>query len=582
MSNASSHFDPLPLRTAVSEAVLTEAVYQVDIVHTSLAGMTAIVVMLLVAVALPIFGLAPVKHPIAFGVMTIAAFVGIGGLYFMNYRVHKHVTNQSRLTEVLVNSLGQGFLVFDRNGNCGNVYSQACLDLLETVPAGKNIVDVLLIPEDQKVDFKDWLDILFQPDHALGFDDVIKFLPQYFPHSQKRRINLVYRPIYTKEGPLISVVVIATDLTEEFAAREVAKHQQNFAEMICRIFKERNKFYATIAHVRAFLGSAAGPGLEQKDNAPLLRQLHTLKATVKQFNLLELAEVIHAVENDLRAPTILNEEMYFREVQIGRQKIAASLERVSDEIGAVIGKEYEWRGNIREIEETDLYKFAQEMQSTKADPALIRLYLRTIAAVPIRECFHSFERELQELASIMDKQIKPIYFDGSNPRVLTQPIQEFLFLLTHLCRNIMDHGIESPVTRMARGKDPAGLVTIWTDVILSADGSGEDLQIIISDDGNGVDPSRIRAKLATLDPDGAWRFEDDQAIIQRIFTWGFTTSDKLTTISGHGVGMEAIEREIRKLGGTIRVISELYKGTSFDIRLPYCLDIEQIGSPKRV
>ncbi len=99
-------YDPssseVPLQEHVaSEAVLTEAVRHVDIVHTSLAGMTAIVVMLLIAVALPVFDMAPVKHPIPFSVMILASFVGIGGLYFLNYRVHQHVTDQSRLTEVL-------------------------------------------------------------------------------------------------------------------------------------------------------------------------------------------------------------------------------------------------------------------------------------------------------------------------------------------------------------------------------------------------------------------------------------------------------------------------------------------------
>ncbi len=151
---------------------------------------------------------------------------------------------------------------------------------METVPAGKYIADVL-VPEDQRADFKDWFEILFQPDHALGFEDVIN-LPQYFAHSQKRRISLVYRPILRRDGSLMSVVVIATDQTEESAAREAqARHQQNYAEMICRIFKERNKFYATLAHLSGFLEATNSLSLTLNDSAPLLRQLHTLKASVK-------------------------------------------------------------------------------------------------------------------------------------------------------------------------------------------------------------------------------------------------------------------------------------------------------------
>jgi len=563
-------------RTAVSDAVLTEAVHHVDIVHTSLVGMTAIVLVLLAAVALPVFGLSPVTQPAAFAIMVAAAFVGIGGLYYLNYKVHQHVTNQARLTEVLVNSLGQGFLVFDRHGVCGSVYSQACLDLLETVPAGKPIADVLRVPQEQRADFQDWFDILFQPDHALGFDDVIKFLPSFFDHSQKRRVSLVYRPIYRRDGPLINVVVIATDQTEEYAAREAAKRQQAYADMICRIFRERNKFHKTIANLRAFLENTNSSKPTLREASVLLRQLHTLKATVKQFSLFDLAEVIHSVENDLRSPLVADDATFQTQLQAGRQRIAEVLLRVTDEVRGFIGSEHEWRGNVREIEEKDLYAFALEMRERHADPVLIQHYLSTIAAVPIRDCFHSFERELQELATMFDKQIKPVLFTGTNPRVLTQPMQDFLFSLTHISRNILDHGIEAPITRMARSKDPAGLVTIHAEVTCGDNGSGDWLHLVISDDGNGIDPSRIRAKLATFDPEGNWRFEDDRTVVQRIFSWGFSTRDDVTSISGRGVGLEAVHREVKLLGGSISVSSELYKGASFDIRLPYCLDIDQV------
>jgi two-component system chemotaxis sensor kinase CheA len=147
---------------------------------------------------------------------------------------------------------------------------------------------------------------------------------------------------------------------------------------------------------------------------------------------------------------------------------------------------------------------------------------------------------------MMDKQVKPIHFVGENPRVLAKTMQEFLFSLTHICRNIIDHGIETPVTRMARGKDPAGLVTISCHVLPEQD--GETLRLVISDDGNGIDPARIRSKLAAKDPDGSWRFEDDQTVIQRIFSWGFTTREAVTSLSGRGVGAEAVELESGNLG----------------------------------
>lgn len=565
-----------PVKIAANDAVLTDAVRHVDIIHTSLAGMTAIVIMLLAAVALPVLGHNPVTQPAAFGVMAVASFVGIAGLYVLNFRVHKHVTNQAQLTEVLVNSLGQGFIVFGRDGLCGGVYSQACLDLLETVPAGRDVAEVLRVPEAERSDFKDWLDILYKNDHALNFEDVIRFFPTHFPHSQGRRIILEYKPVLGQQDEIVRIVVIATDQTQEYAARQTAERQQNFAEMICRIFKDRNQFQTTLAHLREFLEDAGRPEVRLADSSLLLRRLHTLKAAVKQFSLVDLGNIIHEVESYLRAPEAMAEEdVFLSRLRASCAKLGDALARVREEVSSLIGTEYEWRGNVREIGEDDLYAFARDLQESGADPALVRKYLSSVVAVPIRDCFRSFERELRELAGALDKQMKPVRFAGGNPRVLAQPMQEFLFSLTHICRNIADHGIELPVTRMARGKDAAGQVTITCGVDPSEDGTGMTLRIQIADDGNGIDPSRVRAKLAAVDPDGAWRFEDDQKVIQRIFGFGFTTREDVTTLSGRGVGTEAVEMEVKKLGGSIRVVSELYRGATFDIRLPYNLDLPE-------
>ncbi len=573
---SSSSGEYLPPSSAAGQAVLTEAVRHVDIVHTSLAGMTAIVATLLVAVALPVFGLEPVTYPAALVIMTLTSFVGIGGMYYINYRVHRHVSDQARLTEVLVNSLGQGFFSFGQDGVCGKVYSQACLTLLEGSPAERQIADVLRVAEEARSDFSEWVSVLFQPDHALAFQDVVKFLPQSFPHSGQLKVDLIYRPIYGGGGRLSNVVVIATDQTDERIAQEHAVRQQAFAEMVCRVFRERNQFNATMAGVKEFLDISGAPGVWLKDAPALLRQLHTLKAGVRHFKLLDLGDVIHEVESDLRAPEITDDETFRNEIQKGRKKITDSLAEVVKDIGDLMGGSSgeSWRGNVREIEEDDLYEFAREMRDGKAPPELVHLYLSRIAAVPIRDCFRSFERGLMELSGTMDKQIKQVAFKGSNPRVLTQPLQGMFMSFNHICRNIVDHGIESPVTRMARGKDAAGQVVVSTDVIPSPNGEGGQwLKIVISDDGNGIDPSRVRSRLATVDPYGDWRFEDDQAVIQRIFSWGITTADSVTAMSGRGVGLEAVEREVKLLGGTIKVESEPYKGASFDIQIPYRLEV---------
>ena len=129
------------------------------------------------------------------------------------------------------------------------------------------------------------------------------------------------------------------------------------------------------------------------------------------------------------------------------------------------------------------------------------------------------------------------------------------------------------MTRIARGKDPIGQVSIYSDLLQDTDGAHQWLLLTVSDDGGGIDPDRIRSKLASLFPNEEWRKMDDHAVIQYIFSWGVSTRDTVTELSGRGVGMEVVAREVMELGGKIEVFSELHKGTRFEIRVPYAIEV---------
>lgn len=548
-------------------SLLTDATKRVDIIHTTLVGMAGIVLLLYAAALLPVMGKQPVTDVKAAIVMGLAAFGGLCALAYMNFIVHKQVTEQARLTEVLVNSLGQGFLSFDRGGQCGPMYSQACLDLLESAPAGQHIADILQVAPDSREDFVGWLEVLYDPTHALGFDDAVRFLPQSFPHSVKRNICLEYKPIRNEQGSLVNVVVIVTDRTEETEAQALAEQRQQFANMICKIFKERNQFITTIGHVREFIAFTGSGQVTLKDMPDLMRQLHTLKGAVRHFDLLKFGTLIHEIESQIRSSTITTDTDLQLLVATAHDAIAAEFGRVLVEVRDLIGEEEEGRGTIYEISEDKIYAFADHLKALKADTALLTSFYRQIAAVPIRSCLLGFERELIEMAQQMDKNIKPVVYHGGNVPVLARPLQGLFFSLTHISRNIIDHGIEPPVTRLARQKDAAGQIAV--EVTVEQDTW---LVLRIRDDGAGIDPNRIRQKMAALEPEGKWRFEDDQQIIQHIFGWGVSTRDGVSQVSGRGVGLEAVLREVQELGGSITVQSEIYRGTCFTLRIPYKMD----------
>ena len=460
---------------------------RVDSIHISLIGMAMVVAMLMSALALPFFDLPPIKESGVIALIVGAAVASLCGLYFINISFHKRITEQATLTEVLVNNSGYAFLVFDRQGICGSAYSQTCLELLESAPAGQHIMQVLRMAMDKQSDFDEWMEILFTHNHALSFEDTIVFLPKFFPHSKRRRIKMVYRPVRDRHERLTQIVVIAMDETESYLVEQEAKRRQMMADMVVKILKEHNQFRATIVQIRQFLETADAPGLRIDDSDSLLRTLHTLKGAVRHFSMGELGDMIHWFETDLRSEDINSDSDFRMHLQDGRKKVAECLAKAMNEVRALIGQDDDWTSNKHEVEEDIVYNFARELESKNADPELIRHYLKSIVAVPLRDCFRVFEQELGDVSAMLGKQVKPLLFTGSDPRVLYKTLQSLFFSFTHICRNIADHGIEVPSERIGLGKDVAGQVTIDTEVLMEKNDRAF-LKMIVRDDGAGIDP----------------------------------------------------------------------------------------------
>src|SRR5581483_2539070 len=139
--------------------------------------------------------------------------------------------------------------------------------------------------------------------------------------------------------------------------------------------------------------------------------------------------------------------------------------------------------------------------------------------------------------------------------------------LVHLVRNSIDHAIESPEARVAAGKPPVGTVH------LDASHRGGNIAVEIRDDGSGLNKDRILAKARARGLVGANDVLSSEQIHELIFLPGFSTAEKTTDVSGRGVGMDVVRRNVKELGGTIDIASELGRGSRFTITLPLTLAI---------
>ncbi|CAK0772678.1 Chemotaxis protein CheA [Gammaproteobacteria bacterium] len=189
----------------------------------------------------------------------------------------------------------------------------------------------------------------------------------------------------------------------------------------------------------------------------------------------------------------------------------------------------------------------------------------SIRMMPISVVFSRFPRLVRDLAAKLGKRVELITLgegtelDKGLTEKLTDP-------LTHLIRNSLDHGVESPETRVGLGKDPLG------HIILEASHQGGNVVIEVRDDGAGLNRARILAKAR----ESGLAVNDgmlDQEVWQLIFAPGFSTAEQVTDVSGRGVGMDVVRRNIQEMGGTVDITSMQGVGSTFTVRLPLTLAI---------
>jgi two-component system chemotaxis sensor kinase CheA len=186
--------------------------------------------------------------------------------------------------------------------------------------------------------------------------------------------------------------------------------------------------------------------------------------------------------------------------------------------------------------------------------------------VPVKQTFQKMQRIVRDTSSALDKKVQ-LSFVGEETELDKTVLENLSDPLVHLIRNAVDHGIESSEDRLKKGKPETG------KLLLQAFHQSDKLVIEVIDDGAGIDGNRLKAKAIEkgLLPPNASLSEKDA--IQLIFHPGFSTKEKVTEVSGRGVGMDVVKTNIEQLQGEVQVETELGKGTTFRVVLPLTLAI---------
>ncbi|MEZ5352674.1 MAG: chemotaxis protein CheW [Bryobacteraceae bacterium] len=187
---------------------------------------------------------------------------------------------------------------------------------------------------------------------------------------------------------------------------------------------------------------------------------------------------------------------------------------------------------------------------------------------PIGMVWNKLPRVVRDLASSCGKQIQ-LEMDGADTELDKSIIEAIKDPLTHIVRNCCDHGIETPAVRQGRGKHATGTLS------LRAFHEGGQVIIEILDDGGGIDPEKLKARAVQkglIRPEQAERMSEREAL-HLIFAPGFSTAEKVTNISGRGVGMDVVKTNIEKIGGSVDLQSKPGEGTTVKLKIPLTLAI---------
>ena len=252
------------------------------------------------------------------------------------------------------------------------------------------------------------------------------------------------------------------------------------------------------------------------------------------------------------------------------------LDHLMNLIGELIINRNRYTMLARQLESIDnlesVPQIAQSLSETTYAMARIsddlQATIMKVRMVPVASVFSRFPRLVRDLSKKSGKEVD-LVMEGEDTELDKSVVEVIGDPLVHLIRNSCDHGIEDADTRIASGKSAKGTV------YLRAYYKGNTVSIEIEDDGKGIDPENMRnvgIKKGLVTPEEA-RLLDDREAIELIFAPGFSSADKITDISGRGVGMDVVRTNIKSLKGSISTTSEVGKGTKFILTLPLTLAI---------
>ena len=277
-------------------------------------------------------------------------------------------------------------------------------------------------------------------------------------------------------------------------------------------------------------------------------------------------------ETDAVPEAVVEEELSLRSISQTVRVDISKLDLVMNIVGELIIQKTQLETLTRGLGQQQARLAAHELSkiARNLDRKLNELQKSVIETrmVPVGQIYAKLSRTVRKLARELNKPVE-LSLRGEDTELDKVMVEELTDPLMHIIRNALDHGIEGAEQRRAAGKPPAGRIT------LNAYQQGNSVVIDVTDDGRGIDPEKVRKEAVARGVIGPLETVDSARAYELLFTAGFSTAATVSEISGRGVGLDVVKRNLQGLKGTTEILSVIGEGTTFRILLPITLAIIQ-------
>lgn len=462
----------------------------------------------------------------------------------------KELQELTNIQKTMLNALGQGFVMVDRNKKVGKVYSKVAVDMFDGKPDEAGPLDILSVNESDKPQMDEFMDHAFNEN--VDFDTFAMLAPGQRTNTKSQKIFLEYAPIRNEETNVIDYfLVIGTDRTEEIESKEKFEREWKFSQMILAMAKNRERLCKVVTDSFRMLDESFK--LLDKGVSSYLdiqRRVHTIKGSFSFFYIDQVTKVAHDIETQMEE--LIKGGKTSPEVHTYLTNLKNALHSAVNEFDEII--RYNQHTSGRFIDQQGINAFASRLGNA---PELQEAFRDLIYKVDIHSEFVTYPRFVKEIGDKLGKEVS-FYLESERATYPEGPWTEILPELVHVVRNSIDHGIETPAERESVGKKSMGEIRFSFSMV-QHNGANE-LFISLMDDGRGIDVEKLSKKF----PDVI----DFDSAVKKIALGGASSNDTVSEYSGRGVGVSAVVQKTLSLGGRWEIRSAKGMGMILMLWIP--------------